>query len=316
MFRHLAAFELRYQVRQPLYWGTALVFATMSFVATVTDAFQLGGSIGAVNRNAPFVVIRMLGDLSLIGTFMVAAFVATSLLRDFERRTDELVFSRLASPRTLLAARFTGAMLAAWACFACAAIGMAIGSFMPWLDRERVGPFSPSPYLYGLFVLAYPTFVAIGGVLFAVASRTRRAAAVYAALVALLVAYFVATTMLTDLESRSAAALLDPFGLSAFPHQTRYWTIVEKNANLPQLGGEMLWNRSLWLLVGLGGLAVAIARFKYERSPRNRAGPLLEVTPGRTRFHRRYVFASVLRSRRARSWHSCGRSIGSRSPRS
>ena len=29
---------------------------------------------------------------------MVAAFVATSLLRDFERRTDELVFSRLASP--------------------------------------------------------------------------------------------------------------------------------------------------------------------------------------------------------------------------
>ena len=60
------------------------------------------------NRNAPYVVVRMLGELSVIGAFVVVAFVATSALRDFERGTDDLVFSRPVRPRDLLLGRFVG----------------------------------------------------------------------------------------------------------------------------------------------------------------------------------------------------------------
>jgi ABC-type transport system involved in multi-copper enzyme maturation permease subunit len=88
MILHVIAFELRYQVRQPLLWATAAIFAVLSFIATITDALAIGGAIGSLNRNAPYVVMRMLGDLSLIGVFMVVAFVATSVLRDFERGCD------------------------------------------------------------------------------------------------------------------------------------------------------------------------------------------------------------------------------------
>ena len=68
MFRHLAVFEFRYQVRQPLYWGTAAVFATMSFVATVTDAFQLGartGARGALEESAGVVLGIQTGHAAL-----------------------------------------------------------------------------------------------------------------------------------------------------------------------------------------------------------------------------------------------------------
>ncbi len=112
MFLRVAAFELRYQLRQPLFWAVAAMFAVLSFTATITDALAIGGAIGSLNRNAPFVVVRMLGNLSLVGAFMIVAFVATSALRDFEHRTDELVFSRPVRHPDLLFGRFAGSVLA------------------------------------------------------------------------------------------------------------------------------------------------------------------------------------------------------------
>ena len=108
MFWSIARFELRYQARQPLLWGMAGLFAMLAFVATVTDAVGIGGAIGSLNRNAPVVIIRMLGALSVMGTFGVVAFVATAALRDFERGTADLVFSKPVPPWALLLGRFAG----------------------------------------------------------------------------------------------------------------------------------------------------------------------------------------------------------------
>jgi ABC-type transport system involved in multi-copper enzyme maturation permease subunit len=272
MFLRVVAFELRYQIRQPLLWGTAAIFAALSFIATITDAVAIGGAIGSLNRNAPYVVVRMLGDLSLVGVFIVVAFVATSVLRDFEQRTDELVFSRPVRVRDLLFGRFVGSVIAVCGCFACAAVGLFVGSLMPWLEPQRVGPHDLRPYLYGLVIVAFPNFVALGGVLFALASRVRHVAAVYVALVAIVVAYFSASAMFGDLESQRTAAFLDPFGLTAFGLQTRYWTIAEKNSRLPPAMGDVIGNRLLWLALGLSALVWAVGRFRYERAARPRPG--------------------------------------------
>jgi ABC-type transport system involved in multi-copper enzyme maturation permease subunit len=266
MFLRIVAFEIRYQLRQPLFWATAGIFALLAFVVTTTDAFQIGGAIGSLNRNAPYVVARLLGSMSVMGAFMVVAFVAGSALRDFERGTAELVFSRPVRPRDLLLGRFFGSLIAACVCFASAALGILIGSLMPWLDPERVGPFDVSPHLYGLLVLAFPSFAILGAALFALATRVRHAIATYVALVALLVAYSVAAVLFGDLETRSSAAILDPFGLVAFEQVTRYWTVVEKNSRLPPLTGALLWNRLSWLSLASAVLVWAVARFRYERA--------------------------------------------------
>jgi len=299
MFRHVVVFEIRYQLRQPLLWATAAIFAVLAFVATITDALQLGGAIGSLNRNAPYVVVRMLGDMSLPGIFIVVAFVATSILRDFELGTDELVFSRPVAAWDLLLGRFVGSLTAACMCFTFAAFGLLVGGLMPWLDPERVGPFDLRPHLYGLGVLAFPSFVILGAAFFALASRVRHVMAIYVALVALLVAYFAAVTMFGDLEGQRTAAFLDPFGLMAFDLQTRYWTVAEKNSRLPPLVGDLLWNRLLWLGLGLTVLVWAASRFRYDqgarrRKPRPTVVGELPVEGARSRIRRRPSFGSAM----------------------
>ena len=171
MFRQIVAFELGYQIRQPLLWAMAAIFAVISFIATITDALAIGGAIGSLNRNAPYVVVRMLGDLSLVGVFIVVAFVATSVLRDFERGTADLIFSRPIRTRDFLLGRFVGSLVAVCACFTCAAVGLFVGSLMPWLEPERVGPIDLRSYVFGLMLLAWPSFIILGALFFALAGR-------------------------------------------------------------------------------------------------------------------------------------------------
>src|SRR5690242_11823031 len=60
MFREFFRFELGYQLRSPLPWVVALVFALMAFAATTSDMISIGEGIGNANRNAPYVILTFL----------------------------------------------------------------------------------------------------------------------------------------------------------------------------------------------------------------------------------------------------------------
>ena len=71
-------FELRQQLRAPLLWLVAGLFGLFAFAAAGSDAVQIGGSIGNVNRNAPTVVAFMLGFFTILGLFVAVTGVSGS----------------------------------------------------------------------------------------------------------------------------------------------------------------------------------------------------------------------------------------------
>jgi hypothetical protein len=93
----------------------------------------------------------------------------------------------------------------------------------------------------------------------------------------------VAGAFLGDLDRQPIAARLDPFGVSAFELQVRYWTVAEQNTRVPPIAGDLLWNRLLWLTVSLGGLALALSRPRkdpaVQRASRSK-DPGAQGTPG------------------------------------
>ncbi|MBW8811311.1 MAG: hypothetical protein JF591_21400, partial [Lysobacter sp.] len=83
-------FELRQQLRSPLLWLFALLFGLMAFGAASSDAIQIGGGVGNINRNAPTTIATFYGMFSLLGLLVIAVFVSGALLRDFELGTADL----------------------------------------------------------------------------------------------------------------------------------------------------------------------------------------------------------------------------------
>ena len=52
MFRKIAAFELRYQLRQPIFWIASLIFFALVFGAVGIDRVSIGSG-GNVHKNSP-----------------------------------------------------------------------------------------------------------------------------------------------------------------------------------------------------------------------------------------------------------------------
>ena len=74
MFRQIAGFELRYQVRSALFWVTVLIFAVLTFGSIASDNVRISGIDGNVKRNSPFAVAVTLQVMALFGVFIMAAF--------------------------------------------------------------------------------------------------------------------------------------------------------------------------------------------------------------------------------------------------
>lgn len=265
MLKHILAFELRQQFSNPVFWVVATVFALLGFGASSSDAVQMGGGIGNTMRNAPYVIVQLFGGMTSPAMLLVVIFIGASALRDFDNRTAELFFTTPVKKRDYLFGRFGGGFIAMAAVMLAVAIGMAAGPFMPWVDQARIGPMSPVPYLWALFVLVLPNLVFIGALLFCLAVATRSMLVTYIGVIAFFAFNAVTGVLTADLDARWIGALLDPFGVEAINVATRYWSTAERNTLLPPLDGTLLANRLIWLGASAVFLWLAYKLFRTDR---------------------------------------------------
>jgi ABC-2 type transport system permease protein len=265
MLGEIARFEVRYHTKQLVFYVCLVLFFLLAFGAVTSDSVQIGGSIGNVHRNAPFVIMQFLLVISVFSVFTTTAFVSNAALRDYDLGTAALFFSSPIRKRDYLVGRFAGSLLVSLLIYLGVVGGIMIGSFMPWLEKERLGPFTLAPYVYSLFVLIAPTVLLVAAIFFSLAVLTRSSVATYAGAVAFLVGYLVASAIVGDnLEYERIASLLDPFALNSFALSTRYWTVAERNTQVLPLQGVFLANRLLWSGVGAAIFAFTLWKFRFE----------------------------------------------------
>ncbi len=277
MFWEILLFEFRYQLRQPVFVIATVLFFLLTFGAITTDTISIGGAIGSVNRNAPFVIMQILLVMSVLGVFSSTAFVANSTHRDIEFNTQSLFFTTRITKADYLIGRFLGASLAAFLVFFAVVLAIIIGSWMPWLEKDRIGPFTASPYLYSMFVLVLPNLIITGIIFFSLAALTRSMLYTYAGVVGFFVAYAVSSQLLSDIRNQTLASLLDPFALAAAATATRYWTVFEKNSSVLSAGGIIFYNRLVWLGISMIVFVIAYRKFRFTATTEKRKKKKLDV---------------------------------------
>jgi ABC-2 type transport system permease protein len=305
MLRAIAGFELRYQVRSPLFAILFLILFAFTFAMITGDPADGFGASQTVKWNSPYVVTMCLLMMSLFGTLTTTAFVVNAAHRDFELNTDSLFFSRPVAKWQYLGGRFLGSFGAGLLIFAGVSIATLLGSFMPWVPKEHLGPVTLSPYLYAIAVMVIPNLLVAGALFFAIAALTRSQMATYASVLGTVALYVVANVLAEDTETHRLAGMLDPFGVRAVMVAMRYWTPYQKNTDLLPLEGVFLWNRLLWVGVALACLAIAYARFNFttgkgrgaRRTRPETAAPRVAVELPRVRqvFSSAAQFAAIVR---------------------
>jgi ABC-type transport system involved in multi-copper enzyme maturation permease subunit len=261
-------FEIRYHLRQPLFYLVTFALSVLLFI-TGTD-HGTGGASGRLHLNASAVIIEQLVKWIYLVLFLMTAFVTSAAVRDFDRRTSELFFSKPISRFDYLIGRFAGTMVVCTLPYLVGTGALAASTFMPGLDAARLGPFRLAPYAFGLGVLIIPTLLALGAAFYALASWTRSTLATYVGVVAFFAASAAAGLTASRLETQWIGQLLDPFGVTALGGALKYWTVAELNTATPAVGGTLLWNRILWLSLGLSALGLSVVTFDPSRVRKRR----------------------------------------------
>lgn len=243
MFLKMLAFEWRYFTRQPSFIVTSSIFFLLTFFATVSENVQIGGG-GNVVYNGPFSIAQTLLILGFFAIFLVVNFVASTATRNESSKMAEILYSKPINPVSYQLGRFFGSFAVVLTVFAFVPLGIFLGTTLGaaagWVDVERLGPTVFSHYFTAFFYLSVPTLLVLACIFYAIAIRFRSMMGVYLSAVALFIGYNVAVQFASEPAYRELAALIDPFGYSAFAEVTRYWTMHEKNNSAIELSGVLL----------------------------------------------------------------------------
>ena len=268
MFSDIIRFEWRYHTRQFSFAAGAAIFAVLGFVLTVGLGQQ------GVQANSPYLIVEVAALLSLMSIFPLTVFSASAILRDREYKMEEIIFSTAVEKGRFLLGRFSGVMLSSLTLMLFALAGMIAAPLSGVIDPERVGPLILVHYLEAFAFVMLPDILFTAAVVFTIAALTRSAPASYVGSVVLYALYFVAAALTNSPlmaasasnagASMSLSALLDPFGLTAFFEQTRYWTIMERDTQMITLAGNFLVNRIIWVFAALTILAVVYRAYSFR----------------------------------------------------
>ncbi len=270
MFWEFFTFEIRFRAKSISTYAYFLVWIAFSFLSVASESFgPVGFTNGKVLLNGPWA--NAFNDLysCLFGTIVIAAIFGTSILRDFQRDTYQILFTKPISKFAYLGGRWAGSFVTTVFAFSGMLLGTWLGTFAPWADHARIGPNHLSWYLQPFLSIIVVQIFFMGSLFFMIGALTRKIFIVYLQGVAVFMLYVIGITVFSATRSLEDfwSGILDPVGFILFDDITRYWTVIEKNTLLlpwdfsGNSPGIFLYNRILWTAAGLLSLGSLWAFF-------------------------------------------------------
>ncbi len=271
MFWTFFWFELKLRMRSASTYIFFLIpFAMMFFSVSVSDFGPIGP--GKVLLNGPYALMQCFGQYTAFGAILIAAIFGPAMLRDFQQDTYSLIFTKPIKKFDYLGGKWLASFVVTVFIFSGLVLGGIIGTVMPWADKSRLAPVHLGNYLKPFVDLTVINIFFLGALFFCVAALSRRILVVYLQGVAVLAIYLILglSVITTNKLERFWPSVVDPFGLVFMTSIMRYWTVVERNSKFLAWSGAFLYNRILWISVGI--VALAVTHFLFPMSAEVLAG--------------------------------------------
>ena len=214
MFWEFFSFELKYRLKSLSTWVYFALWFFLSFLSIAAEDFITTGN-GKQLLNGPFSTSILYAFFMLFGIIIIAAIFGTSMLRDFQRDTLQLIFTKPITKFAYLGGRWAGSFVTCVFAFSGMVIGEAAGTLAPWADHTRIASGHPWWYWQPFLSIAVIQIFFLGSLFFMVAALSRKIFVVYLQGVAVFMMYLVASAIFSSTRSLEHfwSAIFDPVGM-------------------------------------------------------------------------------------------------------
>jgi len=228
-------------------------------------------SVTAQYTNSPNAIVGVLGGMSIISLFFYAAIMGVAVYRDEEHKTAQTYFTFPISEKNYILGRFFGSFTIVTVMNIAAVIGgmmgFAVGAFLERPDYGTYTSFNFSAYaLPFVYLLTFNAFF-IGSLFFCLMTFFKRMSILYLGGIVILILTIASGQLLSGLDTEWLSVYVDPFGETAHSYITKYWTIDEQNTLLIPMDDVIIYNRLIWIGVGILALIVTYFSFSFSHSP-------------------------------------------------
>src|SRR5215469_18316094 len=141
MFWEFFTFELRLRRKSISTYIYFFAWTAFSFLCVASENFgPVGSGNGKILLNGPYAGTIDATGIAFFGVIIIAAIFGTSILRDFQRDTYQMVFTKPVSKLAYLGGRWAGSMVVTLFIFSGLLFGQIVGCLAPWADHTRIAP--------------------------------------------------------------------------------------------------------------------------------------------------------------------------------
>ena len=266
MFKTIFSFETKRWLRSWMFYLFIALFFGLSFLimGTALGFFDAFTSTSASNTymNSPITINGIVSGLATFINFIIPTVIASLVYRDFKYNAHTLLFAYPFNKLQYLVGKFFSGYFVILFITLFIVIGVYSATILPFANPELLGPQRILSYFQSYLIFIIPNVFFVGAVTFMLTTLTRNQYVGFIFVIILLIFQGVLGSLSVNVDDKFYYALFDPTGGMALHEITKYWTITEQNTlNIP-FKDVLLYNRLLW--IGLGILALVFTYFKFS----------------------------------------------------
>lgn len=270
MFKTIFAFETKRWFKDYKFYLYFIIFFGLAFfiMATSVGYFDALSVTTASNlkMNSPMMINGFIGQISQFINFIIPTVIGATIYRDFKYNTHSFLYSYPFSKADYILGKFFSGFVATILITFSVGLAFFIATVLPFANDDLLGPINLWAYFQSYVIFVIPNIFFIGSLMFLLVTLTRNVSSGLILVIVLFIINGVISVATQNIEDRFYIALFDYQGTEALSYVTKYWTVDEQNNLSIPFSGVILYNRLIWIGVGvlLLGLLYTLFSFNYQ----------------------------------------------------
>ncbi|QZO99880.1 hypothetical protein K6T44_00905 [Riemerella anatipestifer] len=296
-------FELKRWLKNWVLYLYLLIFFSLGFLIS---AMALGyfDNLSATTSSNKFVnsalsLNGLLGQLGTFINFIIPAVVGATVYRDYKYNFHNIFYVYPFSKSSYILGKFLSGILVTVLISLSIGAAFLLASVLPFANKDLLAPIDFFAYIQPYLLFIIPNIFVIGAFVFALVTLTRNEYIGFVFVIILILFQSFIHNMTNDVDDKFWVSLLDPYGAISLEYLTEYWTIEEQNTLLIPFKSALLYNRLVW--VGLGILVFVATYFifsfnytvpsffgkkkKAQRFTKNNFGGIIKINLPKVSYH-------------------------------
>ena len=273
MFKEIFVYELKQWLKRPGVYIYFAVFLALAFLLGAAISGMFSGVSADTNSyiNSATTIAGILTSFNtdylfgLITLLICVALMAGCVQKDFQHNCFSFYFTKPITKFSYLFGRFSASFLLTVFVLTGIVFGILIAFLLANNDNGQLGEFKFVNFFQPFIYFLLPNTFFIGALFFSLVTFTRNMTSGYVGSLVFIVVAGISRSIVSDIDNKTVAALLDPFGAQALSSITEYWTPAENNVRLIPFTSYILYNRLVWIGLGFALLLFTYYRFDFNQ---------------------------------------------------